>query len=242
MTVLVAQDIVAGYGRLKVVHGVSVSCSAGEVTSLIGPNGAGKSTLLKAIAGLVPVTDGQVLLDGAPVDALAAERRVRTGLVFVPQNEDLFTELTVAENIEMRAYLHRPKRSHTRAFVRDALIPYPDLVPKIRDKASTLSGGQRKMLSIAGAMAAKPKVLMLDEPTAGLAPRYAAQIWECVRTIAADGIAVLVVEQNVAGALANSQTVCVLVGGTLALYGPSRFVAEQDLPGIFLGKSNSTIG
>jgi ABC-type branched-subunit amino acid transport system ATPase component len=240
VTLLRAEAITAGYGRLPVVHDVDVACAGGDITALIGPNGAGKSTLLKAIAGVVPLMGGCVSLDGNEVSSLPVDQRVRHGLVYVPQIEDVFPSLTVAENLEMRMYLQHRKRSQLAQDVADLTDLFPAVAAKWRRKAGTLSGGQRKMLALAGALAARPRALMLDEPSAGLAPSYIPQIWESIRRIAVKGIAVLVVEQNVTEALVSAQSVYVLVAGQVVLSGPPSTVSEQDLSGLFLGKRGVT--
>jgi branched-chain amino acid transport system ATP-binding protein len=236
---LTVHEATAGYGQAPVIHGVDLTCSRGEITVLIGPNGAGKSTLLKAIAGLVPLLSGRVTVGDTDVSAMTAEKRVRCGLTLVPQTDDVFPTLTVAENVEMRAYLQRPKRADLARRVQEVLDLFPDLVDARKRKAGTLSGGQRKLLSVAGSLAAKPTVLMLDEPTAGLAPVYASQLWAQIHLIASQGITVLVVEQNVTEALSHANVVCVLVAGRVALSGAADAMSDQDLSGIFLGRKTS---
>jgi branched-chain amino acid transport system ATP-binding protein len=219
-----------------VIDGVSIACEAGQITALIGPNGAGKSTALKAIGGVIPLMAGSVVIEGADVSRLPVERRVRHGLVYVPQIEDVFPSLTVAENLEMRTYLtHRARRS-VRKDLSDVLSLFPALATSWKRKAGTLSGGQRKMLAMAGALSAGPRVMLLDEPTAGLAPRFVDEVWDCIRQTARSGIAVLIVDQNVPAALSHADQVYVLIGGRVDLSGPPDLVAQQDLSGMFLGK------
>ncbi len=235
MTLLEATDISAGYGRLPIVHGVSFDCAPGGITALIGPNGAGKSTLLKSIGGVVELMGGSVVVHGRDVSHLAAEDRVRQGLAFVPQTDNVFPTLSVVENLEMGGYLLGRSRRAVRARVDEVLAFFPDLRVAQKKKAGLLSGGQRNMLAVARALMVNPKVLMLDEPTAGLAPAYVAKVWNQIDSVAASGVAILIVEQNVDEALVHASDVLLLVAGKLALQGSPRDLARYDLSALFLG-------
>jgi len=234
--ILNASALTAGYGNLAVIHGVSIACTAGEITALIGPNGAGKSTALKAIGGVIPLMDGSVVIDDTDVSELLVERRVRHGLVYVPQIEDVFPSLSVAENFEMRTYLSRRSRRSLRKDLAEVLSLFPALEASWKRKAGTLSGGQRKMLAMAGALSANPRVMLLDEPTAGLAPRFVDEVWECICRTAERGVGVLIVDQNVPAALSHAHEVYVLISGRVAISGTPEVLERVDLSGMFLGK------
>jgi branched-chain amino acid transport system ATP-binding protein len=213
-----------------------MSCAEGQITSLIGPNGAGKSTALKAIGGVIPLMRGSVVVDGVDISRLPVERRVRRGLVYVPQIEDVFPSLTVAENLELRMHLVGHPRRNLRNHLAELLGLFPALESSWKRKAGTLSGGQRKMLAMAGALSAKPRVLLLDEPTTGLAPRFVEEVWECISRAAKSGVSVLIVDQNVQAALKHADQVYVLIAGRVALAGAPAIVQQHDLSGMFLGK------
>jgi len=193
MNLLEARGVVGGYGEADILHGVDLSVAPGQVVVVIGANGAGKSTAMKAIAGLVRVRRGSIRFDGADITNRPAERMVGLGLAYVPQERNVFPSLTVEENLRMGAYV-RP--AATAEGLERAYATFPDLRDKRRAAASSLSGGQRQMVAVGRALMLAPKLVMLDEPTAGLSPRFCALIFERVRAIAAQGIAVLMVEQN----------------------------------------------
>lgn len=234
---LEARNISAGYGRLPVVHDVDVDFVASSITALVGPNGAGKSTLLKAIGGVVPLMAGSIRVNDFDLSALGAERRVHHGLALVPQTENVFPTLTVTENLEMGGYLLSGSRKKLRERLSVVLEIFPDLVEASKKKAGELSGGQRNMLALARALMVQPTVLMLDEPTAGLAPMYVSLVWDRIEAITATGVSILIVEQNVEEALAHADNVYVLVAGRVALKGARSELARYDLSAIFLGSA-----
>ena len=231
---LEARDIVCGYAAgLPVVHGVSARVDAGEMVALIGPNGAGKSTFLKALMNLVPVSSGGVALAGRDITGLPAHERVAAGLAFVPQTGNIFATLTVRENLAVGAHGVRGRLA-TR--IDRAFAAFPDLASKSRQRAGVLSGGQRQMLAIARALMTDPKVILLDEPTAGLAPRLVAGVLADLAALARTGLGVLMVEQNVRAALRASDRVYVLAQGRGRLEGgAAAFLAGGSLAEAFLG-------
>ena len=216
---LAATDIVAGYfAGLPVVHGISVEVAPREIVTLIGPNGAGKSTFLKAIAGLIAPESGRVLLGGREVTALPAHRAVAAGIGYVPQTANVFTTLTIHENLKVGGHTLRRELA-TR--LERAYALFPVLAEKRREQGRSLSGGQRQMLAIARALMTEPKVLLLDEPTAGLAPQVVGEVFRLLRRLAESGVAVLMVEQNAKAALKASDRGYVLAEGRNRMAGRS---------------------
>jgi branched-chain amino acid transport system ATP-binding protein len=210
MTLLEVQDVVGGYGEADILNGVTLSVAPAEIVVIIGANGAGKSTAMKAIAGLVRVRQGAIRFDGAEITNRPAEEMVGRGLAYVPQERNVFPSLTVEENLRMGAYV-RP--SATEDGLARAYATFPDLAQKRRTPAGSLSGGQRQMVAVGRALMLAPKLIMLDEPTAGLSPKFCTLIFERVQAIAAQGIAVLMVEQNARPALAIADRGVVLAMG-----------------------------
>jgi branched-chain amino acid transport system ATP-binding protein len=232
--VLRAEQVVAGYVKgLPIVHGASLEVARGEVVTIIGPNGAGKSTLMKAIAGLVGIESGRVLLRGQEVTGRSADQVVSAGLGYVPQTGNVFTTLTIHENLRVGGHLLRGEMA-TR--LERAYQSFPVLAQKRGDRARTLSGGQRQMLAIARALMTDPSVVMLDEPTAGLAPKVVQEVFDRLRVLAQQGVAVLMVEQNAKGALRNSDRGYVLVEGRNHLQGAAaELLADPAVGAAFLG-------
>ena len=211
MALLEATDVVAGYGETEILHGVSINVKAGEVVTIIGPNGCGKSTLMKAIVGLVRVRTGVVRFQSVDISAHDPERIVRSGLCYVPQSDNVFPSLTIRENLEMGAFV---RRDDYRGRIEEMYGLFPDLRRRPRQKAGSLSGGQRQMLAIARALMLDPVLLVLDEPSAGLAPGLVEMVFERIRDINATGVSILLVEQNARESLRMSDRGYVLVGGT----------------------------
>ena len=239
MALLQVDGLVAGYETgLPIVRGASLSLDAGEIVVLLGPNGAGKSTLVKAVAGLAPVAGGAVRLAGTDITATPAHRRLAQGIGFVPQTENVFAGLSVADNLFLAcAALPRPQRARAVAAMLDM---FPDLAVARRAAAGRLSGGQRQMLAIARALAARPRVLMLDEPSAGLSPKLVEQVMRHLVGIRAGGVGVLLVEQNARAALAIADRACILVEGRVAHDGSG--VGLLDVPSVaalYLGRSRA---
>ncbi|HEX9710481.1 MAG TPA: ABC transporter ATP-binding protein [Candidatus Thermoplasmatota archaeon] len=232
--VLSAEGIVAGYGELEVLHGVSVSVAPGEAVCIIGPNGAGKSTLLRAVFGLIPVRGGRVLLEGADVTNQAPDRLVAAGLAFVPQIQNVFPNLTVVENLEMGGFRKPAGLSDRVARAQDM---FPVLRTRAREKAGRLSGGERQMVAIARALVSDPKLLLLDEPTAALAQAVQETVFKTVREIADSGVPVLLVEQNAKKALAACDRGVVLDQGVNRFEGTGLdLLADERVARLYLGK------
>jgi branched-chain amino acid transport system ATP-binding protein len=233
--ILVARNVVAGYvPGMPIVHDASLAAAAGEIATVIGPNGAGKSTLLKAIAGLVLFEGGTVLCYGRDVSGRAAHEVVRNGIGFVPQTGNVFTALSVHENLVAGGQML--KRAVLRARLAETYQRFPVLAERRRAVGGVLSGGERQMLAIARALVTNPKVLMLDEPTAGLAPRAVSEVFAALRRLADTGVAVLMVEQNARAALAVSDYGYVLAQGRNQIAGrASDLLADPAVSAAFLG-------
>ncbi|MDW4499991.1 ABC transporter ATP-binding protein [Sulfitobacter sp. D35] len=235
MTALRVTDIHAAYDPdLMIVKGISFAVAAGESLAILGPNGAGKSTLIKAIAGLTPVTEGTVVLAGKNVSGLSPHHLVRSGLGFVPQTDNVFTRLSIRENLQIAAELLPKGRRAARI---DAMLEmFPDLGRRPSERAGALSGGQRQMLAAARALLTEPEVLILDEPSAGLSPKLVGQVFDTLGAISRSGVTLIVVEQNVRAALALAERALVLVEGRVAHDGPSgELVDGRKLGALFLG-------
>jgi branched-chain amino acid transport system ATP-binding protein len=231
---LVVEDLVAGYvPGLPVVHGASIRAEPGRIVTLIGPNGAGKSTLLKAIAGLALREAGRVRLAGRDVTDLPAHQAVASGIGYVPQTANVFTTLTIHENLTVGAHVVRGALDER---LERAYAMFPALAARRALRARTLSGGERQMLAIARALMTDPTLLMLDEPTAGLAPRVVEDVFRRLRALAVAGIAVLMVEQNARAALSASDDGYVLAEGRNRFAGPARaLLDEPEVAAAFLG-------
>ncbi len=236
-----ADRVVAGYVRgLPILHGASLEVAAGEIVTVIGPNGAGKSTLLKAIAGLVVTESGEIQFQGRPIASLAPHRIVRAGVGYVPQTGNVFTTLSIHENLKVGGHLLRGERS---ARLERAYAQFPALAEKRSTRARNLSGGQRQMLAIARALMTDPALLMLDEPTAGLAPRIVEEVFGQLRALARAGVAVLMVEQKAKAALRVSDRGYVLAEGRNRIEGPAAALLDNPaVAAAFLGDRSSTFG
>lgn len=231
--ILVVRDMAAGYGGAPIVRKINLLVHSGMLNCVVGPNGAGKSTALKAIAGAIHPVAGTVTMHGQDVTRLPTAERVGKGLGYVPQVANVFGRLTVLENLQIGAIR---KRSGTRDRVDMVCGIFPDLRPALHRGAGTLSGGQRSMLALSRALMAEPQLLLLDEPTAGLAPKIEEQVWEHILAIQRHGISILVVEQNTRRALSNSNWAYVMVNGEMAAEGPGReLLGRQELVDMYLG-------
>jgi len=234
MSILSLNDITAGYGGdAPILHGVSLSLEPGEIVSIIGPNGAGKSTAMKAVFGMLDMRGGSVVLDDEDITGEAPEKVVARGVCFVPQTDNVFPNLSVEENLEMGAYILKGPIDEPLSHVYDL---FPPLLEKRKQAAGTLSGGQRQMVAMGRALMLSPKVLMLDEPTAGLSPKYAQEIFDLVLRVNAAGTPVLMVEQNAKQALAISHRGYVLVDGQNRHEGTGKeLIADREVAEMFLG-------
>ena len=233
MSVLALEGVHAGYGESPVLHGVSLRIEPGEVVVIIGPNGAGKSTAMKAIFGMLNITAGRIVLEGGEITGLPPDRVVREGVCYVPQVGNVFVSLSVQENLEMGAYL---RQDDFRPRMDEIYAMFPDLAEKRRQPAGSLSGGQRQMVAMGRALMLEPKVLMLDEPTAGLSPRYRSEIFETVQRINRTGVPILMVEQNAKQALGIADRAYVLVDGENRHEGTgAELLADREVARLFLG-------
>jgi ABC-type branched-subunit amino acid transport system ATPase component len=232
VTALQAENITAGYGRVPIIRDVSVTVDDGALAAIVGPNGAGKSTFAKAVCGVIRQSAGRTRIGDRDITGMPGHLIVRHGLAYVPQNQNVFASLTVTENLEMGAFT---RKSGMRQRIAEVLDVFPDLRKATGKRAGVLSGGQQNMLAMARALMLDPRVVVLDEPTAGLSPAYTSVVWEQIRRITQTGTAALVIEQNVDRALADAGYVYVLVAGANHVAGPARDVAALDLAAIFLG-------
>jgi ABC-type branched-subunit amino acid transport system ATPase component len=224
--VLETQGLVAGYSaELDILNGVSITVDAGEIVTVVGPNGAGKSTLMKSIIGLVAPRKGHVLLRGEEITGRRPHEIVRLGLGYVPQRENVFENMTVIENLELGAMGR--SRTELASRIEELLRLFPRLGERRKQLVGTMSGGERQMVAMARALMPKPGVLLLDEPSAGLAPMFVQAMFEQVAEINAAGVSILMVEQNARAALALSHRGYVLDLGRNAFEGPGRQLLED---------------
>ncbi len=231
--ILEAEGVVAGYGEVEVLHGVSITVGEGEIVAVIGPNGAGKSTLLKAIFGLVPVRDGSVQLMGRDVTNVAPDLIVQIGMSYVPQTENVFPSLSINENLEMGAFV---RRDGLRDRLERVYGLFPDIATRRGERAGRLSGGERQMLALARALMLDPKVLLLDEPSASLSPIMVDSIFEKIGEINRGGTAILLIEQNAKEALSFSRRAYVLAMGENRFEGEAKAILDNEEVGkLYLG-------
>ena len=233
MSLLTVSNIVAGYGETEILHGVSIAIEEGHIVTIIGPNGSGKSTLLKAIFGLVKPKEGQVLFQGKDITGHAPETVVRRGLCYVPQSSNIFPSLSINENLEMGAFI---RTDDFRQRLEEIYLLFPDLAGRRKDRAGTLSGGQRQMLALARALMLDPALLLLDEPSAGLAPNLVGSVFEKILGINRAGVAILLVEQNAREALQLSSWGYVLASGQNQLEDRGEnLLSNPDVTRLYLG-------
>jgi len=233
MSLLKVSNIVAGYGETEILHGVSIAIEEGHIVTIIGPNGSGKSTLLKAIFGLVKPKQGQVLFQGKDITGHAPETVVRRGLCYVPQSSNIFPSLSINENLEMGAFIRTDDFSQR---LEEIYLLFPDLAGRRKDRAGTLSGGQRQMLALARALMLDPSLLLLDEPSAGLAPNLVGSVFEKILGINRAGVAILLVEQNAREALQLSSWGYVLASGQNQLEDRGEnLLSNPDVTRLYLG-------
>ena len=232
---LSVEGLVAGYEPgLPIVNGASILAARGEIVALLGPNGAGKSTLIKAAAGLVPAAAGRVVLEGKDLTQMAAHLRIREGLAFAPQTENIFASMSVDDNLRLAAgLLPHARRAERIAAMYEA---FPDLARQKTLLAGRLSGGQRQMLAIARALLVEPKAVMLDEPSAGLSPKFVEIVFAKLAEIRASGVTIVLVEQNARAALALADRAYVLVQGRNRHEGDARALAgDPMIAALYLG-------
>ncbi len=227
MALLEIKDLDVHYGGIHALKGVSMAVEAGEVCTLIGANGAGKTTTLRAISGLVKPSRGSVTFNGEAITHVPAHAIVSRGLVHAPEGRGIFSNMTVEENLEIGAFL-RKDVAGIKKDKEHALSLFPRLKERLAQNAGTLSGGEQQMLAIARALLSRPKLLLLDEPSLGLAPQVVALIFKIVKTIAAEGTTILLVEQNAHMALGVANRAYVLEVGQIVLNGPAKELAKND--------------
>ncbi|CAM3772385.1 ABC transporter ATP-binding protein [Bordetella tumulicola] len=220
---LALRNLEVAYGGIRAVRGIDLHVDAGELVCLIGANGAGKSTTLRAICGLVPLAGGDVQYDGQSINGRKSFELVRRGLVMVPEGRGIFGQLTIEENLAMGGYTRRDA-VQIRQDTERVFTLFPRLAERRKQAAGTLSGGEQQMVAMGRAMIARPKLLLLDEPSMGLAPLMVEKVFEVVRTIANEGVTILLIEQNAKLALEHSHRGYVMESGELALSGPARDV------------------
>ena len=223
---LEVRDLQVSYGGIRAVQGASLALHAGELVSLIGANGAGKTTLLKAVTGLLAPAAGSVWLDGQPLDRVEAWQRVSQGLVMVPEGRGIFARMSIEENLRMGAYLRRDAQQ-VEADLAGVYQRFPRLKERRQQLAGTLSGGEQQMVAIGRALLARPRVLLLDEPSMGLSPLMVDAIFDVVRDIAAQGVTILLVEQNAHRALQMASRGYVMDSGRITLAGPAQQLLDD---------------
>jgi branched-chain amino acid transport system ATP-binding protein len=232
---LVVENLAVAYGGIKALKGISLEVRRGEIVAMIGANGAGKTTTLKTIVRLLPIASGRITYDGKHLDSVSPEDVVGRGISLVPEGRAIFPNLTVRENLEIGAWNHK-RRAAMDETIADVVRLFPRLGERMRQEGGTLSGGEQQMLAIGRALMARPAMLLLDEPSLGIAPRLVADIFEAVAQIAAAGTTILLVEQNTRLALKYSTRAYVLRTGELATSGLSRdLAANEEIRAAYLG-------
>ncbi|MDT5398786.1 MAG: branched-chain amino acid transport system ATP-binding protein [Mycobacterium sp.] len=226
---LEVRDVVVHYGRIEALHGISLVVHEGELVTLLGSNGAGKTTMMRAISGLRPLSSGSVWFDGKDITKVKAHRRVTDGLIQAPEGRGVFPGMTVAENLEMGCYGRKfSSKSEHREKLDWVFETFPRLAERRSQVGGTLSGGEQQMLAIGRALMARPKVLLLDEPSMGLAPMVISQIFKIISEINAQGTTVLLVEQNAQQALSRSDRAYILETGRVTRTGDAREMLKDD--------------
>ena len=232
------RQLKVAYGGIQAVKGIDLGVSRGELVCLIGTNGAGKTTTLKAVAGLLPVVADAILYEGAPIGGLPAFELVRRGLALVPEGRGVFGQLTVEENLAMGAYV-RSDAAAVRLDLERVFSLFPRLAERRRQSAGTLSGGEQQMLAIGRALMSRPKLMLLDEPSKGLAPLLVQKIFETIVAVAREGVTILLVEQNARLALEVSSRGYVMETGLITLSGPAReLLVDPKVRAAYLGEAD----
>jgi branched-chain amino acid transport system ATP-binding protein len=223
------RDVIVHYGRIKALHGISLQVLEGELVTMLGSNGAGKTTTMRAISGLLPLSKGSVWFEGRDITRMKAHQRVAHGLIQAPEGRGIFPGMTVVENLEMGCYGRKfASKAEHKQRLDWALETFPRLAERRNQVGGTLSGGEQQMLAIGRALMARPRVLLLDEPSMGLAPMVIQQIFRIIADINSQGTTVLLVEQNAQQALSRSDRAYILETGTITREGPARELLTDD--------------
>jgi ABC-type branched-subunit amino acid transport system ATPase component len=233
MSILQLESVISGYGSMEVLHGLSLEVEEGKIVTLLGPNGAGKTTVLRTIFGVIPPRQGKIRFKSEEIGGRAPERIAQMGMCYVPQEDNIFPSLTVHENLEMGAYL---RQDDLRPRLEEVYTLFPDLTDRRRSRAGELSGGMRQMLAIGRALMLNPQMLLLDEPSTGLAPFLVCQIFEKIQTLNKQGVTVLLVEQN-AQALGCADRAYILEGGEKKAEGTAQeLMKDEEIGRHYLGR------
>ena len=231
---LSVENLRSGYGRIEVLHGVSIEVAAGEIVTLVGGNGAGKTTLIRAISGVQPITAGRILFEGRPIERIPAHARVALGIAQVPEGRQLFSPLSVEDNLRLGAWTRKGTSGDSE--LASIYELFPMLASRRRATAGMLSGGQQQMLAIGRALMSKPRLLLLDEPSMGLAPMLVEQILDAVQGLKRSGLTVLLVEQNARAALAIADRGYVVETGRISASGSAaELLADDRVQAAYLG-------
>lgn len=220
------ENVSASYGAIQALHDISLGVPEGQIVAVLGSNGAGKTTTLSTVSGLVRATTGSIRFDGKPIHKMASNDIVKVGLVQVPEGREVFRDMTVKENLELGAYL-RSDKAGVKRDLEAMLLTFPRLKERYAQKAATLSGGEQQMLAMARAMMARPRLLMLDEPSMGLSPLLVQQVFSIIQEMHRDGLSILLVEQNAKLALSVSNYAYILENGEIVLHGKSKVLATD---------------
>jgi len=233
MTILTVDNIVSGYGSMEVLHHVSLEVEKGQIVTLLGPNGSGKTTLLRTVFGVITPREGKVYYKGEDVSEVHAEQMPRLGMAYVPQEENVFPNLTIQENLEMGAFI---RTDNWQPRIEEVFELFPDIAGRRKSRAGELSGGMRQMLAIGRALMLNPELLLLDEPSTGLAPVLVDAIFERISELNKQGVTVLLVEQN-AQALKCAEKAYILEGGEKKAEGSAKdLMADEEIGKLYLGR------
>ncbi len=236
MNLLELSGITAGYGKIPIIRDIDLVVARGETLAVIGPNGSGKSTLAKTVIGLTTLFSGTIKFDGVDVTSLPPDRRALLGIGYLPQTGNVFPDLTVQENLEMGGY--HMKGTELKLKVREVLEIFPELKERLNQKAGTMSGGERQIVAMARLLMMSPKLVILDEPSAGLAPKLVERVYQKIDAMRRMGITIVLIEQHAVKALKHSDRTVVMVGGRVALTGASEEVSKVDLRAVFFQVSH----